>query len=50
MNPDDRVEVRDKTVFLDGEEIGTAKLACDAELAANRIRKALQRTEQVEAL
>jgi hypothetical protein len=37
------IEVRGKTVYLDGEEIGTAKLECDAQLIARRIRKAIAR-------
>jgi hypothetical protein len=41
-----RVEVKDKTVFLDGHEIGTAKQQFDADLVANILRKAIGEKEE----
>jgi hypothetical protein len=40
--PADKVEVKvsGKTVFVNGKEIGTAKLECDAQLAARELQSA----------
>jgi hypothetical protein len=41
-----RVEVKDKTVYVDGHEIGTAKHRFDADLTANILRRALGEKEE----